>query len=54
MTEGESALDFLARVEAKAKELYAASRQGPWDELAEPLQRMWIDAAGDELRKEES
>lgn len=46
----EDAIAFLARVEARAKELYAASRQGPWNELAEPLQRMWIDAAADELR----
>lgn len=49
----ESAEDFLERVAARAKELYAMSDQGDWDDLGEWEQSMWINAAGRELRGEE-
>jgi hypothetical protein len=49
----ESATEFLARVEARAKELYALSDQGEWDDLPEWMQRQWINAAGRELRGKE-
>jgi hypothetical protein len=50
LTSGESAEDFLARVEARAKELYAISNQGEWEDLGEFEQCQWINAAGAELR----
>lgn len=46
----ESAMDFLERVKARAKELYAASNQGDWDAPPAWVQRQWINAAGEELR----
>lgn len=49
----ESAMDFLARVEARAKELYAVSDQGRWEDLPEWMQKQWINSAGRELRGEE-
>jgi hypothetical protein len=49
----EGATDFLARVEARAKELYALSNQGDWDDLAPWMKESWINAAGRELRGEE-
>lgn len=49
----ESPEDFLARVEARAKELYALSDQGEWDDLEPWMQESWINAAGRELRGEE-
>lgn len=48
----ESAESFLRRVEKRAKELYALSDQGEWADLAEPLQRQWINVAAAELRGE--
>lgn len=47
------AMEFLARVEARAKELYALSDQGDWDDLPEWMQASWINAAGRELRGED-
>lgn len=46
----ESAQDFLKRVEARAKELYALSNQGAWRDLHPALQKQWIRAADRELR----
>lgn len=45
----ESAMDFLKRVEARAKELYALSNQGTWTDLDTPLQEVWINSARREL-----
>lgn len=48
------AMEFLKRVEERAKELYALSDQGAWDDLHPSLQAYWIDYAGRELRGEET
>ena len=52
MADGD-ATEFLAQVEKRAKELYALSDQGEWDDLDQTLQAFWINAAGRELRGEE-
>lgn len=49
----EAATEFLKRVEARAKELYAISNQGEWDDLPAWMQESWINAAGRELRGED-
>jgi hypothetical protein len=41
---------YLDRVTERAKELYALSDQGAWEELHPSLQAMWINAADNELR----
>lgn len=46
------AMEFVKKVEARAKELYASSDQGRWEDLDPILQAFWINSAGDELRKE--
>jgi hypothetical protein len=45
------AMAFLEQVEERAKELYAMSDQGEWEDLSPALQAMWINAAGRELRE---
>lgn len=49
----ESAMDFLKRVEERAKELYALSDQGPWEALPEWMQASWIEAAKRDLKGED-
>jgi hypothetical protein len=51
--EGESPEVFLIRVERRAKELYAASNQGSWDDLGEKLQKVWINSAKANLEGKE-
>ncbi len=46
--------NHLKKVENLAKEMYAASDQGAWEDLPAYLQRFWIDHAGRELNAEES
>jgi hypothetical protein len=45
------AMEFLEKVEKRAKELYALSDQGRWEDLGEFEKRAWINAAGAELRE---
>lgn len=45
------AMTFLDQVAARAKEMYAISDQGRWEDLHPDLQAMWINAAGEELRE---
>lgn len=47
------ATEFLQQVEERAKELYALSNQGRWEDLDPSLQEHWINAAGRELRGED-
>lgn len=42
-------MEFLAKVEARAKELYALSDQGEWDDLPRWMQASWINAAREDL-----
>jgi hypothetical protein len=48
----EDVMAFLKRVEERAKELYALSDQGAWEDLGQWEQSMWINAAQRELRGE--
>lgn len=50
----EDAMELLAKVTARAKELYEVSDQGEWDDLPSWMQKAWIDAADRELRKGEA
>lgn len=47
----ESAMDFLERVIARARELYALSDQGEWDDLEPWMQASWINAARADLEE---
>lgn len=43
-------MEYLSRVTARAKEMYALSDQGEWDDLPTWMQAMWISHADEELR----
>ena len=47
----ESGLDYLERVKVRAKELYAMSDQGEWDDLEVWIQERWINAADKDLKE---
>lgn len=48
----DDAMAYLEEVKARAKELYALSDQGEWEELHPSLQAFWISYAGRELKGE--
>ena len=41
-------------VETKAKELYALSDQGEWQDLSQQMQQMWINSTRRELEEKGS
>lgn len=47
------AMEYLDKVKGRAKEMYALSDQGLWEDLHPDLQAFWIAAADEEIKNEQ-